>query len=439
MLILADTLYLIVMLLVGPFWLVYRTVSRRPVAPLSARFFGLPSLAPAGVDQRLCWVHGVSVGEVLAARGLVSRLRDECGMDRVVISTTTRAGYDVAVQQYGKQDVFYSPFDLSFVVRRVFRALKPELLVLMELELWPNMLGVAGRRGVPVVIANGKLSLRSLRGYRRLMKVLPRFLDPIQLYCMQTDDHASRLGQLGVEPGAVCVTGSMKGDNLPEAPLSEEGRQLRAEWGVARDEVIWMAGSTHEGEESLLLRAWGRLRDGVQARLFLVPRHTSRVASVAKDVEKAGLSWVLRSELKTDSPRDAVVIVDTMGELARLFAASDVVFLGGTLVPVGGHNILEPAAEARMVVLGPHFWTIRDAATDLIEAQAARVVDDEDGLVEVMAPLLEESLLREAGGAAARKIVDGYRGASERTASAIAKQILGSPATPAGRSGASDD
>ncbi len=431
MVILADVLYLIVMLVAGPFWWLFRMLRRRPVATLRDRLFGLPALGEEQQGRHLCWVHGVSVGEVLAARGLVRQLREQCGMDRVVISTTTRAGYEVAVQEYGTADVFYSPLDLSFVVRRVFRRLKPRVLILMELELWPNLLAVAAQRGVPVVVANGKLSMGSYRGYRRLLHVMPHFLDPIRLFCMQKNESAERLCELGVSADRLCVTGSMKADNLPDAPMVQEGKRLRGEWGIADGEVIWMAGSTHEGEEAMLLRAWSELQKRTPTRLFLVPRHTNRVPNVAKVVQQAGFTWVLRSELIADSPREAVVIVDTMGELARLFAASDVVFLGGTLVPIGGHNILEPAAEARMVVLGPHFWTIRDTALEMIEAGGACLVDNEDGLVGVMAPLLRQASLREAGGEAAREVVDRYRGASSLTASVISEKVLGSSANPA--------
>lgn len=425
MLFLTDAVYLVVLLVIGPFWWLYRSLSRRPVAPLGDRLFGLPDLANRPASERVLWIHGVSVGEVLAARGLVLGLTGSTMVDRVVISTTTRAGFEVAVREYGERDVFHAPLDFSFVLRRVFRRIAPKALVLMELELWPNMLAVAKREGVPVIVANGKLSLKSARGYGRLMKIVPRFLDPIRFFCMQNEEYATRLSGLGVGVDRILVTGSLKADNLPAAPDATSRQLVRAEWGIGADEVVWMAGSTHEGEEEAVLQAWNELRDEVRGRLVLAPRHPDRVPSVLGSVEKAGLTWVKRSEISASSPREAVVVVDTMGELARLFSAADVVFLGGTLVPVGGHNILEPAAEARIVVLGPHSWTVRDAVQELVEVGGAMIVDDRSGLAEVVRPLLSDFAMRESGGHAARAVVDRHRGASKLTCQSIQTQITG--------------
>ena len=412
-----DVTYLLVTVLLAPFLIIRRLIQRKPIRHFLRRF----GRTPDDLDARpVVWLHGVSVGEVLAAREFVAELERRRPDLQVVVSTTTHTGHDVAVRHYGANRVFFSPLDFSFAVRRVLRRLRPVALVLVETELWPNLLGCAAKRGVPAVVVNGKLSRRSARGYRRLLRLMPRFLDPIQLFCMQNDDYAERLREIVVETSRVVVAGNLKADNLPLALDPDEARTLRTGLGLA-DRPVWLAGSTHEGEEALVLDAFRRLRTKVaDLTLVLVPRHPERLEAVVALVKSADFACVAKTAVdrRTDIVED-ILVVDTMGELARLFSVADVVFLGGSLVPVGGHNILEPAAGGRPVVSGPHVWTVRDLMSELEQVDAVRVVHDAEGLADGVGAWLSDVNLRRAAGERARAVVDRHRGATRRTVDAV--------------------
>ncbi|MCA9322082.1 MAG: 3-deoxy-D-manno-octulosonic acid transferase [Planctomycetes bacterium] len=412
-----DVLYLTAAIVVGPFWWLGRRLrGGRPLAPLADRLYRFPRVAPGAP---VIWVHGVSVGEVLAARGLIERILIDRPNHQVVVTVTTRAGYDVARREYPDQVVAYAPLDLSGAVKRALRSFRPSVLILMELEIWPNWLRICADRGVAVAVANGKMSERSLRGYRRLRRILPDLLQPIGLFCVQSDEVSRRLAELGVEEGRRQVSGNLKVDNLPATPQTEAATRLRRELGLGEVPVL-VAGSTHEGEESLVAEAWIGLRESVpDLALVLAPRHLERIGALEGWFATLGVPTLRRSQRPSSGSSEAVRLVDTMGELAQLYATADLVFVGGSLVEVGGHNLLEPAAQAKPLLFGPYVWTVKDSARRLIESGAAWSVGDARDIMAAAKPLLLDPAARVRAGDAARAVVDEQRGAVGRTARLI--------------------
>jgi 3-deoxy-D-manno-octulosonic-acid transferase len=366
------------------------------------------------------WVHAVSVGEVLAARPLVAALKDRLPGWRVFVSTTTITGNAVASTSAAADGLFYAPFDWPRPVRAALGALDPTLLVLMEREIWPSLIHEAHRRGTRVAAANGRLSERSFSRYRLVGAFLRRVLGEVDLFLMQAPAHGVRLIDLGAPASRVQVTGNLKFD-AAEAPKPSEALESRLGPSARGQRPLFVAGSTTEGEEELVLTAFRIVLGRVPAAaLVLVPRHPERFDRVPPLAASSGLRCVRRSALEPGGWRDEeVVLLDSLGELASLYALADVVFVGGSLVPSGGHNILEPAAAGRPVIVGPHmdnFQEIADqflAAGALVQVANARELGDE-----VSAMLLDPSRRRELG-ERGRRLVEDNRGAVRRTVDAL--------------------
>jgi 3-deoxy-D-manno-octulosonic-acid transferase len=436
--VLIDLAYLLIAITVAPFWYLRRRLARKVVAPLRERLGGFPR---SGRDERILWIHGVSVGEIRAARGLVETCEREQPERRIVLSVTTQAGFDIARREYPGRTVFYSPLDFSWVVRQAFDQVRPEALVLMELELWPNLLREAAARAVPVIVANAKMSKRSARGYRRLLKVLPRFLDPVAVFCLQHESFLPRFAALGVPEERTPVTGVMKVDNLPAGGDADLRRRRRAELGLQTGDFLFVAASTHAGEETAVFDAYRVLRrEFGRLRLALAPRHVTRAAQIEAEAAACGLRTVRKSSGQSAPDADTVLVIDTMGELDAFFAAADVVFVGGSLVPVGGHNILEPAAWGVPVIFGPHTWTVSFFAEEVIEQHAGRRVDGAAGLADAVGSFVRDACAKEDAGRRARGVIDRNRGATRRTVDAIddvlaARGAQGSPTAIGTRDG----
>ncbi|MEZ6194375.1 MAG: glycosyltransferase N-terminal domain-containing protein [Planctomycetota bacterium] len=418
---LADLVYILLVLglvLTWPFRHLRRRLSGRPAkrrAPVAERLGGFPS--PPG-EARSLWIHAVSVGEVLAARGLVARLAETWPELPIVVTTTTPAGLAEARRHFADHTVSYSPLDFSWVVRRAFRAFRPELLVLVELDLWPNQLRRARREGVPVVVVNGKLSERSARGFRRLRRLGLDPFDAIVRFLLQTERYRRRWLDVGLSAERLSVIGSLKVDNLPAAVPEGRGALLRRELGL-EGRPVWLAGSTHEGEEAAVLRVHRNLRERhPELVLVIAPRHLERLPRVEELCAREGLPGRRRSAT-TGGGGEPVVLLDTMGELAGLFAGVDLVFLGGSLVPVGGHNVYEPAAAGRPQVVGPHVGTVAEAVADLAEVGALVEAADEGALERALEAWLLDPEAARAAGNAGREALDRARGATERTIEAL--------------------
>jgi 3-deoxy-D-manno-octulosonic-acid transferase len=419
-----DLVYLLALLLGSPFVLYKIATSRRWRAGLGERLGGV---ARREGDRPCLWIHGVSVGEVLAARTLVTLIQEEMPDWEVVISTTTRTGHEVALRHYPGVRVFYYPLDFSFSTERVLRRIRPAAVVLLELEIWPNFLLSTSRRGVPVFLVNGRISERSLKGYRILQKVIPEPMDRIHLYSVQTAAYRKRFLTLGVPDARLFVTGTMKFDTVVTEGSEEARTVLSGVLGFQPGDWVFIAGSTHEGEDALVLEAFRGVADvDPAARLILAPRHLERLGSVESSVRAAGFEPVRRSRLRT--PSDArggrtVVLLDSMGELAALYALADVVFVGGSLVPHGGQNVMEPAGFAKPVLSGPHTWNFEDVVEVLLGSGGLEVVPDGAGLRDAVRRLHADRAEAARRGAAARAAVMRHKGATRRILDLIRRNL----------------
>lgn len=357
------------------------------------------------------WVHAASVGEVGAAAPVVKALRDRFPNVPVLVTTTTPTGFDTVLRQLGETvRHVYFPYDLPWIVRRFLLRFRPRLLVLMETELWPNVIHECGRASVPVLLVNARMSEKSAHRYAWLPRFTAAMLRGLTGIAAQTDADAARLRKLGAS-NTVLVTGSLKFDvHLPPS-VYEEGAAIRRELGINRP--IVMAGSTRPGEEEILVKMLGLLRQRFAATLLVIaPRHPERFEAVAEICRKAGLRVARR---RAGEPCEAgvdVFLVDTMGELLKFYAASDVAFVGGSLAPFGGQNVLEPAALGVPVVTGPHLFNFQEIAGQLRGAGALRIAADAPGLADIVGEWLADSDRRDAAGEAGRGLVACNRGAT---------------------------
>jgi 3-deoxy-D-manno-octulosonic-acid transferase len=374
--------------------------------------------------ERSVWIHAVSVGEVLAARPLVAALKDRLPGWRVFLSTTTPTGNAIAAKSVRADGLFYAPFDWPRPVRAALAALDPVLLVLVEREIWPNLIHESHRRGTRVAIVNGRLSERSFSRYRLARAFLRRVLGEVDLFLMQAPAHASRIRALGALEARVQVTGNLKFD-AAETPAPSEALTSRFGLAARRNRPLLVAGSTTAGEEDLVLTAFRRVLARLpEAALLIAPRHPERFDLVASLVGSRGLGCLRRSALEPGGWGDEeVVLLDTLGELAPVYALADVVFVGGSLVSAGGHNILEPAAAGRPVIVGRHMENFQEIADQFRVAGAlVRVADAEQLGHEVAALLLDASRRRELGDRA-RRLVEENRGAVRRTVDALSALV----------------
>ena len=374
--------------------------------------------------DRSIWIHAVSVGEVLAARPLVPALRERFPNHRLFLSTTTMTGNAVAKKSVrGVDGLFYTPFDFPWPVRRVLDVLNPSLLVLVETEIWPNLIHEARRRGTRVALANGRISPRSFPRYLRVRRLLASVLPEIDLFLMQGETHAERVRAMGAPPERVQVSGNLKFDAVEPGKLPE--RLARLIQGGTTPRPLWVAGSTVGGEEELVLSAFHRVRERVpQARLLVAPRHPERFDAVPPLVEAAGFRCLRRSALDPAAWRDGeVLLLDSLGELAQVYALASVVFVGGSLVPSGGHNILEPAVAGKAVVVGPHMDNFQEIADQFRSESALVQVSSADDLGREVSALLLDEERRHALGARARALVGRNRGAVRRTADALSSLL----------------
>jgi len=389
------------------------------------------SLPPFEAGGRpVVWLHCVSVGEAQAARPLARALLEQYPGHALVVSTTTQTGQRVAREVFKGQAalVFYFPFDWAWSVRRALKHIRPSAVLVMETELWPRFFRECRRRGVPVALVNGRISEKSFGRYRRIRFFIKRVLADLQLAVMQTEEDAARIGSLGLEAGRVRVSGNVKFDmeDAGNQSLTEELRRRFRVGETGRPLVV--AASTHAPEEAVLLEAFRRLAAGGTApRLLFAPRHPERFAEVAALLGSAGFSVARRSEPPCESDgRSDAVLLDTIGELRAVYPLADLVFVGGSIAPVGGHNVLEPALAARCVVTGPHTSNFAAVVAAMLErgalVQLPAVAEDEmpEALARTLARLLGDAGERRRIGDSARAAVEQNRGATARTVRVLA-------------------
>lgn len=407
----------------APWWLWRMATTQKYRQGLAARLGRVPSaLAGLGGKRPLIWLHAVSVGEVLAISRLVKTLDTALPEYLIFVSTTTRTGQELARERFGQNRVFYCPLDLPWAVRAYLNALRPRLFILAETEFWPNLLSGCFRRGIPLAVVNARISDRSWPRYRLLRGFFRPLLERLSRVLAQTETDAERLKAIGCCPERISVAGNLKFD-VRVASETDAIRQLKA---LAPDLQLVVAGSTLEGEEAALLGAWPQLLEAdPQLALVLAPRHPERFAAVAAMFDRSGFSWVKRSDwhitpegsLKPLNP-GTIVLLDTIGELASVYSLAAVAFVGGSLVPAGGHNPLEPAQFGVPIVIGPHYANFRAITGDLLAREAVRIVAKEE-LAGVLMELLRDRAAAEAMGARALAVFTSQAGATERTVRAL--------------------
>jgi len=379
------------------------------------------ALAPA--VRGSLWVHAVSVGEVNAAEPLIKALRNSYPNAPLVVTTVTPTGSERVRQLFGDSVVHvYLPYDLPFAVSRFLKRVRPRLAVIVETEIWPNLYFACGKRGIPMLIVNARLSERSLRGYRPLNGMVRQALRSVRVIAAQSGTDAARYRLLGADPSTILVSGNMKFDMPVPFDALNAGAHLREQWGRLRP--VWIAGSTHEGEEMPVLEAHldvlKRLPD---ALLLIAPRHPERFKLVENSVRSLGFTLATRSADRVPSAAHQVFVIDSMGELMPFYAASDLAFVGGSLVPIGGHNVLEPAAMSRPVLVGPFTFNFEEITLTLIkEGGAERVNGKEDLGAEALRLLLDRER-RARMGERARHVFDSERGAVKRVMELIDQQL----------------
>ena len=378
------------------------------------------AVAPWSGPVSPLWLHAVSVGEVMAAVPLARELAARRPEIPILVSTVTDTGRGVAEQRLPAARLLFFPLDFGFVVQRVLDRIRPRLVLLTETELWPNFLAACAARGIPVVVINGRISPRSFPRYRVVRRWFGRVLQDVRLFSMQSAQDAERILALGAPADRVRVVGNLKFD-LAGVGRDTDGTAIRASLGVAPHQRLVVAGSTHRGEEEVILEAFRTVAaPRPDLRLLLAPRHPERLEEVERLLRRVGVSWVRRSQLPDQSPEKVeVILLDTMGELARLYAAATVVFVGGSLIPHGGQNILEPAAHARPVLHGPSMGNFAEMRDLFQEAGAAIQVEGAAALSRHLAALLDDPQWADRMGKAGREIVEAHRGAARRTADLV--------------------
>lgn len=413
---------LLTYLLLIPFacyWIVRGLGNRTYLDRLGQRFgFGFPAI------ERCIWVHAVSVGEVQAAAPLIRALVKRFPERELLITTVTPTGAARVRSLFGDTvHHCYIPFEFPHAVSAFFQHVNPEAALIMETEIWPNLYRACGVRKVPLILVSARISPRSVPGYRKLLPLIRETLSHGIIIAAQSEPDAKRFLALGANPSRTCVMGNIKFDVEPDPDVPGKGEAARAE--LFGERPVWIAASTHVGEEELVLEAHRALqRRHPDLLLVLVPRHPERFASVRELVESRGFSVVARTEGQPAGDA-AVFLGDTMGEVPMFFVASDVAFVAGSLVPIGGHNLLEPAALGVPVVTGPHNFNAQDIADLFLELGACRQVAGPDELVEVVSELLSNPDEAAHLGHAGQRLLEENRGALKRLL-VLLEPLLGS-------------
>lgn len=411
---------LLVLILGSPYWLVRILTTAKYRQGLKERLGGVPHRLFDGADHRpVIWLHAVSVGEVLSAGRLITELQTSLPECRLLVSTTTLTGQTLARARFGEQNVFYYPLDLNLIVSRYLDALRPRLFILVETEFWPNMLAACGRRKIPVLVTNARISDRSFPRYRQLRGFWRQFLSNLTLVLAQSEEDGSRLKTIGVPSERVRFGGNLKFDVRATSPAAAT---VALQTHLPRPIRVIVAGSTLEGEEATLIELWPRLlTEDPQLFLVLAPRHPERFSAVEKLLMESGLPWKKRSEWMLAPDRleaGGILLLDSIGELASIYSLATISFVGGSLVPSGGHNPLEPAQFGVPVITGPDYANFRAIVEDLRQHDAI-CITDQNGLFQTFSSLLKDSTKAEALGTRGRQVFEQQAGATTRTITAI--------------------
>lgn len=409
-----NLILLLSLLLLSPIILFKLIFDKRYRTGLLERLGFIPdSISDPFKGQRPIWFHAASVGEVIASQKLLEGIRERFPDRKLLVSTFTPTGNKAAKEKLKAEGVIFLPLDLPWIVRKVLKKINPSVIILMETELWPNLIKSAGDMGIPVALVNGRISDKSYGKYWFISPLLKRVFDNINAFLMQSDSDAERIITLGAEPSRVSVTGNIKFD----VTVSDADIPFMDNW----EGPVFIAGSTHKGEDAPVIDIYKELHDKYpDLKLILAPRHPERTGEVEEILAEKGLRYVKRSQVK-EMIEGPVLLLDTLGELASFYKYGNIVFMGGSIVPVGGHNLLEPALYGRPVLFGPHTENFRDAARILTESDGGVEVKDAGELMIWTDRLLSDKRLCNSMGDKARQAVLKNRGATGMTLEALSK------------------
>lgn len=422
-----NLLALVLVVLAAPVFL-YRLIREAGFGERLKQSFGwLPPETVAKVaNKNAIWLHAASVGEIVATSPMVKEIKKEMPDSVVVISVVTASGYDMAKRIIPEADgVIFFPLDLPWLSCHVVKKIAPQAFLLVETELWPNFLKASRKAGIPVMMVNGRIGDKSFGNYRYLGSVLQDMLQTVVKFCMQSSIDAQYIIKLGADPQRVMVTGNTKYDQTYTDVSEDEQKLLISQYGFAGQGPIMIAGSTHKGEEESLFASFGKIRNRFpQACLVIAPRDIQRADELVSMAAASGHRAVKRSKLeKENAGGHNTVILDTIGELGRVYSIADVVFVGGSLIPQGGHNILEPAAHGKPIVVGPHMFNFKDIYALLSDRKACITAKDPALLTDKLLAVLENKELSETMSKNARAIIEENRGAAHKNTLQL-KQLL---------------
>ncbi|MBF0447207.1 MAG: 3-deoxy-D-manno-octulosonic acid transferase [Magnetococcales bacterium] len=428
-------LFASLIVLTGPYW-VWKYVSTAKYKGTVRQRFGLALPAFFLTNRKpVIWIHAVSVGETLAVRGVVEKLNLAFPEHAQVVSTVTKTGQQMAQEKLpGLAATFYLPLDLPWIVNRVIHRVNPQFFVVMETELWPNLFHALEKKQIPIITINGRLSPNSFKNYFRLRFFMKTFLQPVHLFAMQSSKDAERMAQIGGDREIIVSTGNLKYDQALKIPGQAEMALLHKRLPPPTDPV-WIAASTHPGEEQRILAVFRRLREEIPTlRLILAPRHPERSQEVVSLIRNEGLSICRVSHLpdpeKSASLQpwlESVLLVDQVGWLTRLYGYAQVAFIGGSLIPHGGQNMLEAAAWSIPTLFGPYTFNFKEATQQILESGGGMVINNEQELFNALNELLASKEKRLLMGEKAQRVVAENAGALERTIAVIQGTILGNP------------
>jgi 3-deoxy-D-manno-octulosonic-acid transferase len=405
----------------------YRSVSRGRPPAFRERFGYFPATALAAIQKRpVIWLHAVSVGESIAARPLLKALRKRYPGHAIVVSNTTETGRGISSTFPEKDLCIYFPFDFLPAVRSTLKNIRPELIIIMETEIWPNFTREAARRGIPVILANGRISDRSFSRYLKLGWFFRAALRLFSCLCMQTETDRERIMAIGAPDDRTLATGNLKYDIPICAAPADEKKRLRDSYTIPEDLIVLTAGSTHAGEERHVIAMYKELAATTGCLfLILVPRHPERCSEVAAILKDSGLSFSRRTSLSSTGwfQQGEVLLVDTIGEMMNLYALSDIAFVGGSMVPTGGHNLLEPASAGVASVFGPHMGNFREITELVLQYGAGIQVETPEELIVSMRTLITSFELRQVLGQNGLKMMRDNGGATGRHMEIIARYL----------------
>ena len=428
---LLDIIYFIVILLSLPY-LLFKVLTKEKYRTGLTQRLGFIDARP---NTKPCiWVHGSSVGEILTGQRLINKLETEFPEHEIVISSWTNTGLATAKNRFNNKRAFYFPVDISCAIKSILKKIRPDYIILIELEIWPKFFITVDKYNIPIILVNGRISEKSMKFYQKLSFFSKNFHNSLirnKIYCARTKIDAQRFEQLSIPSNIINITGTMKYDNINVNEDKETKFKLQNLFQIDSNDTIIVGGSTHDGEEEILINVFKALRKEIEnLRLILVPRHIERTDNILTLVKNMGFSAFKKTELGMNEHsmidsnlKEGIIIVDTIGELLGIYSLASCVFVGRSLVPFGGQNMMEPAGLAKPIIFGPHTFNFKEEADLLLKNNAAKLVKNENELLETTRFLLSNSALANEMGLKAQEIVLNNRGATNRNL-AIVKQYF---------------